>query len=138
MRARLAAVVTTVVLGSGMLVNAPAAHAADPVSDFDVTVGNTYTRGTITWHNRSVTIAGEQKSVSSTSCRGTTAFTLDSKSNQLDLAYTSPTCGISETFIPLAVLADVPGGAAVVRVCLDDGSLPPTYFECKRYGRPSS
>ncbi|MCX4846061.1 hypothetical protein [Streptomyces sp. NBC_00893] len=138
MRARLAAVVGTVVLGSGMLVNAPAAHAADPVSDFDVTVGNTYTRGTITWHNRSVTVAGEQKSVSATNCRGTTAFTLDANNNQLDLAYTSPTCGASEKFIPFTVVADVPGGAAVVRVCLDDGSLPATYFACKRYGRPSS
>ncbi|MET9661706.1 hypothetical protein [Streptomyces sp. NPDC006510] len=138
MRARLAAVVGTVVLGAGMLVNAPAAHAADPVSEFDVTVGNTYTRGTITWHNRSVTVAGEQKSVSSSSCRGTTAFTLDAANKQLGLNYTSRTCGASETFTPFTVPADVPGGAAVVRICLDDGALPATYYSCKRYGRPSS
>ncbi|MFE6662953.1 hypothetical protein ACFVFH_05225 [Streptomyces sp. NPDC057697] len=136
MRARLAAVAATAVLGSGMLVSAPAAHAADPVSTFDVTVGNTYTRGTITWHNRSVTVAGEQKSVSDTSCRGTTAFTLDSANKQLGSHYSSQTCGASEKFYPFVVPADVAGGAAVVRICLDDGGSPATYLSCKRYGRP--
>ncbi|MFI8423428.1 hypothetical protein [Streptomyces sp. NPDC085479] len=138
MRTRLAAVVGTLVLGAGLVVNAPAAHAADPVTKFDVTYGNTYTRGTITWHNRSVTVAGEQKSVSSTSCRGTTAFTLDSHDKKLALAFTSRTCGISERFDPFVVSADVPGGAAVVRICLDDGKIPATYYSCKRYGRPSN
>ncbi|MEV7416054.1 hypothetical protein [Streptomyces sp. NPDC089919] len=136
MHARLAAVVGTAVLSAGLLVNAPAAHAADPTTTFDVTYGNTYTRGTITWHNRSVSVAGVQKSVSSSSCRGTTAFTLDARNKKLALAFTSRTCGTSEKFPAFVVPADVPGGAAVVRICLDDGKIPATFYKCKRYGRP--
>ncbi|MET9735435.1 hypothetical protein ABZZ79_33825 [Streptomyces sp. NPDC006458] len=63
MRTRLAAALCGVVLTAGTLLSAPAASAqatAYPTSPFDVTVGNTYTRGTITWYNRSVTVTGEQ------------------------------------------------------------------------------
>ncbi|MEU2131308.1 hypothetical protein [Streptomyces sp. NPDC018352] len=137
MRARLAAAVGIVVLGAGMLVTAPTAGAAGTVSDFDVTVGNTYTRGKITWHNRSVTVSGEQKSVAPGNCRGTTAFTLDAKNKELGVAYSPRSaCGASEKF-SITVPADVSGGAAVVRICLDDGAspVPPKYLSCKRYGR---
>ncbi|MFF1645410.1 hypothetical protein [Streptomyces sp. NPDC058240] len=63
---------------------------------------------------------------------------MEDHNKQLGLNYTSRTCGASEKFTPFAVPADVPGGAAVVRICLDDGALPATYLSCKRYGRPSS
>lgn len=140
MRTGIAPVLTATALTAGMLLGAPAASAhatAYPVSDFDVTLGNTYTRGTITWYNRSVVVAGEHKSVDVTSCRGTTAFTLDSADNQLGMDYSdSNVCGVSGTF-SITVPADVVGGAAVVRVCLDDGDIGAevTYLLCKRYGR---
>jgi hypothetical protein len=135
MRTHLAATLSAFALTTGMLLGAPAASAqtADyPVSNFDVTFGNTYTRGTVTWYNRSVTVAGEHKSVDTASCRGTTAFTLDTNDKQLGVgASPNLVCGASEKF-SFTVPADVPGGAAVVRVCLDDGY---TYLLCKRYGR---
>ncbi|MFE2038192.1 hypothetical protein ACFXBB_34150 [Streptomyces scopuliridis] len=141
MRTHLAAALSAVSLTTGMLLGAPAATAqtsAYPTSAFDVTLGNTYTRGTITWYNRSVTVAGEHKSVDPASCRGTTAFTLDSAGNELRKDYSLyNVCGKSDTF-SIPVDANVPGGAAFVRVCLDDGakSAPVTYLLCKRYGRP--
>ncbi|WP_030355957.1 hypothetical protein [Streptomyces scopuliridis] len=141
MRTHLAAVLSAVALTTGTLLGAPAATAqtsAYPTSEFDVTFGNTYTRGTITWYNRSVTVAGEHKSVDPASCRGTTAFTLDSAGNELRKDYSLyNVCGKSDTF-SIPVDADVPGGAAFVRVCLDDGATngPVTYLLCKRYGRP--
>ncbi len=136
MRTGIAAILTATTLTTGTLLGAPAvrAHATDyPVSNFDVTLGNTYTRGTITWYNRSVTVAGEHKSVDTASCRGTTAFTLDSADHELGRGY-SPgiVCGTSQDFI-FDVPADVSGGAAVVRVCLDDGSVD-SFLLCKRYG----
>ncbi|WP_412079528.1 hypothetical protein ACLF6K_38960 (plasmid) [Streptomyces xanthophaeus] len=135
MRIHLAATLSAVVLTTGMLLGAPPAGAhtsSYPISEFDVTVGNTYTRGTITWYDRSVTVAGEQKSVSSASCRQTTAFALDSANKQLGYAVTPGiACGESEKF-SFSVGAPVPGGAAVVRICLDDGSKP---LRCERYGR---
>ncbi|MFJ8082959.1 hypothetical protein ACIQ6Y_20410 [Streptomyces sp. NPDC096205] len=140
MRIRLAAALCGVALALSTPLSAPVATAqtsAYPTSAFDVTVGNTYTRGTITWYNRSVTVTGEHKSVDASSCRGTSVFTLNSAGVELSRAYSDSVCGRSETF-SIPVDADVPGGAAVVRVCLDDGNPPEwiTYFECKRYGRP--
>lgn len=130
-----------VVAAGAMLTGAPAvgAHAASyPVSKFDVTVGNTYTRGTITWYSRSVTLSGVEKSVDVNACRGTTAYTLNSKNQQLvkRRANIIP-CGTSSKF-SMNVPANVPGGAAVVRVCLDTdvpGEDPVTLLKCKRYGR---
>jgi hypothetical protein len=118
-----------------MLLGAPSASAqasAYPVSTFDVTLGNTYTRGTITWYNQSVAVAGVQKSVDPANCRQTTAFTLDSSNTQLGYAVTRGiACGESQSF-SFPVGAPVPGGAAVVRICLDDGTKA---LLCKRYGR---
>ncbi|KQV11976.1 hypothetical protein [Kitasatospora sp. Root107] len=135
MRTHLAAAVSAVALTTGMLVAAPPAGALTstyPTSKFDVTFGNTYTRGTITWYDRSVNVAGENKSVDSANCRQTTAFTLDTKNKQLGYAVTPGiACGESETF-SFSVGAPVPGGAAVVRICLDDGVKP---LVCERYGR---
>ncbi|MFE9609581.1 hypothetical protein [Streptomyces sp. NPDC006012] len=139
MRTHLAAALSTVALATGTLLGAPAAdaHAADyPISEFDVTIGNTYTRGLIEWHDRSVIVSGEHKSVSSAdipSCRATRAYTLDTHDGQLgDELSPNVVCGSSARFF-MTVPADVPGGAAVVRICLTDGSHTP--LRCARYGR---
>ncbi|MFE7266988.1 hypothetical protein ACFU9B_33780 [Streptomyces sp. NPDC057592] len=93
----------------------------------------------VSWrsHNRSVTASGEQKSVAPGNCRGTTAFTLDAKNKELGGGYSPRSaCGTREKF-SITVPADVSGGAAVVRIRLDDGapSVPPKYLSCKGHGR---
>ncbi|MFF1631046.1 hypothetical protein [Streptomyces sp. NPDC058272] len=139
MRTHLAAALSAVALTAGTLLGAPAAdaHTADyPISEFDITIRNTYTRGLITWYNRQVVVAGEHKSVSAAdvaSCRATRAYTLDSHDGQLgDELSDNIVCGSSARF-HFSVPADVPGGAAVVRVCLTDGFHNP--LRCERYGR---
>ncbi|MEE1770353.1 hypothetical protein PUR34_19990 [Streptomyces sp. JV185] len=135
-----AAALSTAVLAAGMLLSAPAANAqasAYPVSNFDVTLGNTYTRGTVTWYNRSVLVSGEHKSVDVNSCRGTTAFLLDSNSN--DVGHFSSlynVCGTSDKFS--FTVDTYLAGVNVVRICLDDGAkqYPITYLKCVRYSRP--
>ncbi|MFJ4467105.1 hypothetical protein ACIP2X_06205 [Streptomyces sp. NPDC089424] len=139
MRTHLAAALSAVALTTGTLLGAPAAtvHAADyPISEFDVTIGNTYTRGLITWYDRQVVVFGEHKSVSDAdlaSCRATRAYTLDSHDGQLgDGLSDNVVCGSSARF-HFSVPADVSGGAAVVRICLTDGLHKP--LRCERYGR---
>ncbi|MFF9347788.1 hypothetical protein [Streptomyces sp. NPDC014734] len=135
-RTHLAAALGTSVLTTGMLLGTPAAGAqasAHPVSTFDVTLGNTYTRGTITWHDRAVTVAGAQKSVDPANRRQTTAYSLDIHNKQLGYAVTPGiACGKTQDF-SFPAYSGVPGGAAVVRICLDDGTKA---LLCKRYGRP--
>lgn len=139
MRTRLAAALCGAALTAGTLLSAPAASAqasAYPTTAFDVTVGNTYTRGVITWYDRSVSVTGTEKSVDVANCRGTTAFTLNSARHQLDFSYSGGVCGTSAAFA-FPVSADVPGGASFVRICLDDGGVyPPAYYLCTVYGRP--
>jgi hypothetical protein len=138
-RTRVAAALGACLLASGGLLAAPPASAATyPTTDFDVTYGQTYTRGVITWYGRSVMVAGEHKSVDVNSCRGTTAFTLDSNNRQMGVgASVGNVCGYSDTF-SFTVPADAPGGAAVVRVCLDNGFYDDqvVYLKCVRYGHP--
>ncbi len=142
MRTRLATALCGVALTAGTVLSAPAATAqasAYPTKTFDVTVGNTFTRGTITWYARSVTVTGVHKSVDAGNCRGTSVFTLNSDNAELGRGFSDDiACGTSRDF-SLSVEADVPGGAAVVRICLDDGGAADnvTYYLCKRYGRPS-
>lgn len=135
MRTHIATALSAVALAAGTLLGAAptGAHASTPpVSNFDVTLGNTYTRGTITWYARAVTVAGVQKSVDPVNCRQTTAYSLDSQNHQLGYAVTPGiACGEAQSF---SFIADtgVPGGAAVVRICLDDGTKA---LKCARYGR---
>ena len=135
MRTHLVTALSAVALTTGMLLSAPPAGAhtaANPVSDFDVTVGNTYTRGTITWYERAVTVAGVQKSVDLANCRQTTAYSLDIHNNQIGYAVTPGiACGEAQSF-SFAADTDVAGGAAVVRICLNDGTKD---LKCARYGR---
>jgi len=65
-------------------------------------------------------------------------FTLNNANVELGRNHSANVCGRSEKFT-VPVEADVPGGAAVVRICLDSGSYDAstiTYLLCKRYGRP--
>ncbi|GHH86420.1 hypothetical protein GCM10018793_58240 [Streptomyces sulfonofaciens] len=138
MRAHLAAALGTAVLTAGVLSGAPAAEAQTSAAyAFHVPNGNTWTDGTVTFYNRSVLVEGVHKSVDATSmetCRATYAYTLDINSHELgrngsDTADTA--CGNSRSF-SFTVPADVAGGAAFVRICLDDG-----YYKdltCLRYG----
>ncbi|MGW3698718.1 hypothetical protein ACWECR_39445 [Streptomyces sp. NPDC005056] len=141
MRTHLAAAFSAVTLTTGMLLTAPTASAqpaAYPTTPFNVAVTNTYTTGTLTWYGRSVLVEGVHKSADQENCRGTTAFTLDAGNGQLGVGYSNTrSCAGEVVPFSFTVPADVPGGAAVVRVCLDDGSAPPpTYFKCVRYGHP--
>ncbi|MFJ6567473.1 hypothetical protein ACIQNU_08625 [Streptomyces sp. NPDC091292] len=62
----------------------------------------------------------------------TRAYTLDTHDGQLgDGLSPNVVCGSSAKF-SMDVPADVPGGAAVVRICLTDGSHTP--LRCERYG----
>ncbi|WP_405021285.1 hypothetical protein OHV05_34650 [Kitasatospora sp. NBC_00070] len=131
---------STAALTAGLLLGAPAAGAqaaAYPTSSFDVTYGNTYTRGTITWYNRQVVVSGEHKSVSATSCRGTTAFGVDSQNHDVAVNFSDHgVCGASAKFsFPVTFYQ---AGVGVVRICLDNGAEHPpvAYLKCARYGRP--
>lgn len=129
----------TVAAAGAVLTGVSAANAAaHPVSKFNVAVGNTYTKGTITWYGRVVTVKGVEKSVDDFSCRGTTAYTLNSRNHQLAARKAKyNACGGTQTF-NFNVPANVRGGAAVVRVCLS-GEDPfggwHKLLKCQRYGR---
>ncbi|NEA54773.1 hypothetical protein G3I60_11610 [Streptomyces sp. SID13666] len=143
MRTHLAAALGTVVLTAGTLLGAPAAGAhtaAYPSTDFEVTVGNTWTKGTVTWLNRSVVVTGTHKSVSSAGlayCRLTWAYTYNAADTvQLGSNDSKPVdtaCGTSKNFT-FTVPANVVGGAGLVRVCLDDGNYKDLL--CHPYRRP--
>ena len=144
MQTHLAAALGSVVLTAGTLLGAPAASAqtaAYPVTPYGpVTVGNTWTTGTITWYGRSVVVTGTHKSVSAAGpeyCRRTWAYTYDAAGAKLGSAGSASSdtaCGTTKTYSGFQVPADVPGGAALVRVCLADGNLKDLL--CMPYRRP--
>jgi hypothetical protein len=129
MKTHFAAALGSVVLTAGTLLGAPAAGAQTDASvptPFNVSVGNTWTKGAVTWFNRSVEVVGTHKSVSAAGaayCRSTWAYTYDSHDNLLGSAGSAPAdtaCGNTKSY-RFTVPADVYGGATFVRVCLDDG-----------------
>ncbi|MGW7079840.1 hypothetical protein [Streptomyces sp. NPDC054866] len=137
MRTHLAAALGSAVLTAGTLLGAPAAGAqtaadaptaASLPTPFHVPVGNTWTDGTVTWYNRSVEVEGTHKSVSTAGeayCRRTWAYTYDTHHNKIGSAGSDSSdtaCGNTKSY-RFTVPADVVGGAAYVRVCLDDGNL---------------
>lgn len=130
MKTHFAAALGSVVLTAGTLLGAPAAGAqtdAGLPTPFNVPVGNTWTKGTVTWSNRSVEVAGTHKSVSAAGdayCRRTWAYTYDSHGNKIGSAGSASSdtaCGNTKSY-RFPVPADVVGGATFVRVCLDDGN----------------
>ncbi|MEU6948142.1 hypothetical protein ABZ957_23375 [Streptomyces sp. NPDC046316] len=119
MRTEVTAALGAMSLTAGLLFAVPATTAAAeaPPYTFDASFGQTYTRGTVTWYNRSVAIEGEQKSVSPTSCRRTLVDTFTARGAWLSSRSSSPVCGQSAT-ISFSVPADVAGGAGRVTVYL--------------------
>ncbi|MEU1126501.1 hypothetical protein ABZ371_23760 [Streptomyces sp. NPDC005899] len=124
-------------LTTGMLLGLPATSAQaveyPTTPGINVPFGATYTQGTATWYNRSVTLAGEHRAISSSGCRATWMYTYDANGKQLGSRGTSIICEQTAGFT-LNVPADVPGGAATIKVCLDDGNY--VDLACKTYRRP--
>ncbi|MEU4360122.1 hypothetical protein [Streptomyces virginiae] len=145
MKSHLTAAVGSVVLAAGTLLGAPAAGAQAatasdyPTSDFNIDFGATWTRGTVTWYNRSVRLVGYHRSAvrdSALTCRTTYAYTLQGDRAVIGQGGGYPiACGAVASY-NFVVPADQPGGAAYVRVCLDDGNLKD--LECLRIPRPRS
>ncbi|MET9512009.1 hypothetical protein ABZX62_26755 [Streptomyces flavidovirens] len=143
MKTHFAAALGSVVLTAGTLLGAPAAGAqtaavtAYPTSGFDINFGATWTRGTVTWYNRSVRIVGQHRSAVADSlltCRTTWAYTLQADRAVIGQGGGYPiACGNIRSY-DFVVPADQPGGAAYVRVCLDDGNLKD--LACKLIARP--
>jgi hypothetical protein len=116
---RAIAFTTTLLTAAGVaLAGAPSAAADDPAT-FDLTIGATYFRGTINFFNRSASVVGVLRGLS-TSCRrgDAKAFSLN---DELDHRSTSLVCnGVTNQTIPLT--ADVTGGAIKVIVSLKDAN----------------
>ncbi|MFI1760843.1 hypothetical protein ACH41H_02025 [Streptomyces sp. NPDC020800] len=126
-------------LATAVLTLLPVGHAnaaGHPTSSYAVPYGQTYTKGTLTWYNRSVQLTGEQKSVSTSSCRLTyiAAYRSDGGPHYTRLSErtTKPVCGKS-IGISVAVPADVVGGADYVYICLDDTR---NHLNCLTFDRP--
>lgn len=135
----LAALTLTVAAGlAPSAATANAAALANPTSPFRIEYGATWTAGTVTWNNRSVRVVGKNKSVSAASnatCRATYVYTLKGNKDVLTGRVGRPdACGNTKSY-DFTVPADVRGGAAYVRVCLDDGNLRD--LKCKLIARPS-
>ncbi|MFF2331189.1 MULTISPECIES: hypothetical protein [unclassified Streptomyces] len=131
----------TLGLAAAVLSLLPVGHAnaaAYPTSDYAVPYGQTYTKGKLTWYNRSVQLTGEQKSVSTSSCRLTyiAAFRSDGGPDYTRLSErtTKPVCGKS-IGISVNVPADVVGGADFVYICLDTTTA---HLNCLTFDRPKS
>ncbi|MDD9381264.1 hypothetical protein M8Z33_32360 [Streptomyces sp. ZAF1911] len=141
MKTHFAAALGSVVLTAVTLLGAPAADAQTtttyPTSDFNINFGATWTRGTVTWYNRSVRVIGQHRSAvsdSAVTCRTTWAYSLQGNRAVIGQGGGSPTaCGTIASY-DFVVPADQPGGAAYVRVCLDDGNLKD--LACKLIARP--
>ncbi|MET9324622.1 hypothetical protein ABZX75_31350 [Streptomyces sp. NPDC003038] len=129
----------TATLTAGMLLGLPATSAQaveyPTTPGIHVPYGATYTMGTATWYNRSVTLAGQHRAISSSGCRATWMYTYDANGKQLGSRGTSVICNQTASFT-LNVPADVPGGAAKIKVCLDDGNH--VDLACEFYYRPRS
>jgi hypothetical protein len=106
---------------AGVASSSQAAVTAYPTADFDVRYGNTYATGTVTFFNRAVAATVSYKSVDPNDCRWVRVEALNSSGHQIDAGsygITPPVCGGSMTWTIPDVPADVPGGAASVRVVL--------------------
>ncbi|MBT2469178.1 hypothetical protein J7E97_15175 [Streptomyces sp. ISL-66] len=133
MKTHLAAALGSVVLTAGALLGAPAAGAqtaAYPTTAVDVTFDDSYLRGTVTWYNRSVAFNGTFRAVG---CHRAWFGAHGASGNELGTWSTGTQCDVTYP-INIAIPADAPGGAAYVRVCIDDAKT--NSFKCIRYTRP--
>lgn len=85
---------------------------------FNAEYGNTYTRGQVTFYNRSVLVAGQHKAVGSSGCRYTLARALTASGVLLGTKRTPSIVCDSFADFSFTMPADVPGGAARVDVSL--------------------
>ncbi|AZM56954.1 hypothetical protein DMA15_33930 [Streptomyces sp. WAC 01529] len=131
MKTHLAAALGSVVLTAGTLLGAPAAGAQTapyPTTPFDITIGASSVRGTLTWRDRSVGAAGTHRVVG---CGRVWFSTYGASGNELGTWSSRTRCdGIYQFNAELP--ADVPGGATAVRICLDANST----LKCGWYNRP--
>jgi hypothetical protein len=135
----------TVMVGL-LLASAPAAAATYPTSNFGpdtyrgpAAYGATWARGTMTWYDRGVHVKGELRTVSSGGCRRVVVFTLDQDGYIYDdgARSSSVKCGDAVHPVEFTVPANVNGGAAYVRVCIDDKVDDKTSLVCSYdYPRP--
>ncbi|MEV0523793.1 hypothetical protein AB0I66_10220 [Streptomyces sp. NPDC050439] len=131
MKTRLAAGLGSIVLTAGALLGAPAAGAQTapyPSTSFDVTVGASSVRGTLTWRDRSVGATGTHRAVG---CGRVWFRTYGASGNVLDTVSSSTRCNVTYQFRHEFV-ADAPGGVASVEICLEAN----TALACERYNRP--
>ncbi|MFD9305400.1 hypothetical protein ACFWCB_22550 [Streptomyces sp. NPDC060048] len=133
MKAHFAAALGSVVLTAGMVLGAPAAGAqtaAYPTTAVNVTFGASYLRGTLTWYNRSVGVNGTLRAVG---CHSAWFGAYGASGNELGTWSTGTECDVTYPF-NIGIPADAPGGAAYVKVCIDDANANSS--KCTRYNRP--
>ncbi|MYY09194.1 hypothetical protein GT204_09815 [Streptomyces sp. SID4919] len=143
MRTSMSGCLAALTLAAGAVL-APGAAAAEttaaafPTSAFHIKYGATWTKGKITWANRSVRVVGQHRSVSAASdatCRTTWAYALKANRGKIgSFGSDSYACGNIKSH-DFTVPADIRGGAAYVRVCLDDKALKD--LKCKLIARPA-
>ncbi|MBW5423146.1 hypothetical protein GKQ77_16490 [Streptomyces sp. BG9H] len=133
MKTHLAAALGSVVLTAGTLLGAPAAGAQTapyPTTGFDITLGASSLRGTLTWYNRSVGAEGTLRAVG---CYGASFSAYGASGRELSAWNTGTKCDGTYPF-NVGLPADAPGGAAYVKVCLDD--VRANSGTCGRFYRP--
>ncbi|MEV6130596.1 hypothetical protein AB0M05_27785 [Streptomyces violaceusniger] len=135
MRTQTAAGLCVTVVAAGMLLapSGAAARTAAPTASFDISDATTYTRGVVTWNDRSVTVTGEHSSPSADDCRATWVYTFDIARNRLGSKGMGFVCDRTTTY-DFTVPADTDGGADLVTVCLDDHDL--NDLKCDSFSKP--
>ncbi|MGW0904713.1 hypothetical protein [Streptomyces sp. NPDC002853] len=131
MKTHLTAALGSVVLTAGTLLGAPAAGAQTapyPTTPFDITIGASSVRGTLTWRDRSVGAAGTHRTVG---CSRLWFSTYGASGKELDRRTSGTRCNVTYQF-NATLPADVPGGATSVSICLDAD----TALKCEWYDRP--
>ncbi|MEU5896552.1 MULTISPECIES: hypothetical protein [unclassified Streptomyces] len=133
MKTHLAAALGSLVLTAGTLLGAPAAVGAQsapyPSLAFDVTVGASSVRGTLTWYDRSVGASGKLTTVG---CNRLQIIAYGASGNELGSWRGSIQCDVTYQFRTV-LPAHAPGGAPSVDVCLGDTNTART---CERYNKP--
>jgi hypothetical protein len=112
------------------------ALAAERYAPFLVQVGQSFVEGTAYFYNRNVTFQGTVRTTRA-NCRAIAASTRAANSSELDYsaldygAVCATATSVSQNFATFTLKAEVPGGAAFVRVCLTGGPLLqiPTHYD---------
>ncbi|WP_030742352.1 hypothetical protein [Streptomyces sp. NRRL F-5135] len=119
MRSKIAAGFGALSMAVGMVVALPALPVAAAAPGYHLKWGQTWSKGTVTFNNRSVAVVGQQKSVSKNDCRRTYASAHAANGKELGYAITPWVCGTTAKYT-LNVPANVRGGAAYVKVHFQD------------------